>query len=68
MSRTDFASMEEIKQELKILRLKKDINLESLKSNKNAIEDFFEPLTVANRILSPIKGFLFAYLLKRLFR
>ncbi|MFC4219762.1 hypothetical protein [Flagellimonas marina] len=68
MSRTDFASMEEIKQELKILRLKKDINLESLKSNKNAIEDFFEPLTVANRILSPVKGFLFAYLLKRLFR
>jgi hypothetical protein len=60
--------MEEIKQELKILRLKKDINLESLKSNKNAIEDFFEPLTVANRILSPVKGFLFAYLLKRLFR
>ncbi|WP_036385743.1 hypothetical protein [Muricauda sp. MAR_2010_75] len=68
MNKTDFESMKEIKQELKILRLKKDINLEALKSNKNAIEHFFEPLTVANRILSPIKGFLFAYILKRLFR
>ncbi|MFD2098157.1 hypothetical protein [Flagellimonas iocasae] len=68
MSKTDFTSMREIKQELKILRLKKDINLEALKSNKNEFEDFVQPLTVANRILSPLKGFIFAYLLKRLFR
>lgn len=68
MSKTDFTSMREIKQELKILRLKKDINLEALKSNKNQFEDFVQPLTVANRILSPLKGFIFAYLLKRLFR
>ena len=68
MNKTDFASMKEIKQELKILRLKKDINLEALKSNKNTFEGFFQPLTVANRILGPLKGFVFAYLLKRLFR
>ncbi|MER3376560.1 MAG: hypothetical protein RIM83_18115 [Allomuricauda sp.] len=68
MNKTDFASMKEIKQELKILRLKKDINLEALKSNKNTFEGFLQPLTVANRILGPLKGFVFAYLLKRLFR
>ncbi len=68
MSKTDFASIKEIKKELKILRLKKDINLETLKSNKADFEDFFQPLTVANRIFSPVKGFVFAYLLKRLFR
>ena len=68
MNKTDFASMEEIKQELKILRLKKDINLEALKSNKNDFEHFLRPLTVVNQILGPLKGFLFAYFLKRIFR
>lgn len=68
MNKTDFASMKEIKQELKILRLKKDINLEALKYNKNDFEGFLQPLTLANRILGPLKGFIFAYLLKRLFR
>ena len=48
MNKTSFTSMKEIKQGLKILRLKKDINLESLKSNKNAFESFMQPLTVTN--------------------
>ena len=68
MNKTDYTSMAEIKKELRVLRLKKDINLETLKSNKNDFEDFMQPLTVANRILNPLKGFVFAYLLKRLFR
>ena len=68
MNKTDFTSIKEIKQELKILRLKKDINLEALKSNKTDFEDFMQPLTIANRILGPLKGFIFAFLLKKLFR
>ncbi|NJB37707.1 MULTISPECIES: hypothetical protein [Flavobacteriaceae] len=68
MSKTDFNSLAEIQQELKILRLRKEINVELLKSSKDDIEHYFQPMTLAHKIISPVKKIVIAYLLKKVFK
>ncbi len=68
MSKTDFNSLAEIQHELKILRLKKEINVELLKSNKEDFEHFFQPMTLAHKVISPVKKIVIAYLLKKVFK
>ena len=67
-TKNDFESIAEIKRELKILRLKKDISLELLQGNKNDMENLVQPLTLLRSVLGPFKKILVAYFLKKLFK
>ncbi|NAY91749.1 hypothetical protein GTQ34_07460 [Muricauda sp. JGD-17] len=68
MTKVDFESISDIKQELKILRLKKDISLELLESNKYEMENYMQPLSLVNKLLGPLKKMVLGYLLKKLFK
>ena len=68
MNNTNYESLEQIRQDLKVLRLKKEINLEMLKSSRKDFEDMMQPLNLANRILGPVKKIFIAYLLKKVVR
>ncbi|AWX43192.1 hypothetical protein HME9304_00179 [Flagellimonas maritima] len=68
MNKVDYDSISDIKQELKILRLKKDISLEELKSNKDDFEEAMQPLSLINKFISPFKKIAIAYMLKKIIK
>ncbi|GMN04681.1 hypothetical protein MTsPCn5_00690 [Croceitalea sp. MTPC5] len=63
-----YASITEIKKDLRILKLKKDISYELLSGNKEAIQETMQPLNLLNKVVSPFKKVIVAYLIKKVFR
>lgn len=67
MNKNQYNSIAEIKQDLKILRLKRDISYELLHENKEDFEELLTPMTLLNKFLGPVKKIGIAYLLKKIF-
>ncbi|WP_366518839.1 DUF6327 family protein [uncultured Winogradskyella sp.] len=67
MNKATYSSINEIKQDLKILKLKRDISYELLHQNKEDFEELMTPMTLLNKFLSPVKKIGIAYLLKKIF-
>lgn len=63
-----YESLLAIKQDLKILKLKRDISKELLYENKEGFEDFFAPMNLLHKFLGPIKKLGIAYVLKKIFK
>jgi hypothetical protein len=63
-----YESLAEIKQDLKILKLKRDISKELLYENKEGFENYFAPASLMHKILSPVKKLGIAYLIKKIFK
>lgn len=64
----EYTSISEIKQDLKILKLRKEISYELLNGNKEDIQDTMQPLTLLNKIVGPFKKIIIAYLIKKVFK
>ena len=68
MNKTEFESLDDIRQELKILRLKKDISYEMIRSNQEDFQEAIQPLSLVNKVLGPFKRLIFVYLIKKIFK
>lgn len=68
MNSSKFQSLNDIRKELKILRLKKDISYEMIKENKEDLQEVMEPLNLVNKILGPLKKIIIVYLFKKVFK
>lgn len=64
----EYTTIREIKQDLKVLRLKKEISYELLHANKEDFQDTLQPLTLVNKVLGPFKKIIVVYLLKKVFK
>lgn len=62
-----YDSLARIREDLKVLRLQKDISYELLIGNKNDFEEATKPLSLVNKFLNPLKKVVLAYLLKKIF-
>lgn len=63
-----YDSLAQIRQDLKVLKLQREISYELLIGNKNDIEEATKPLSIINKFLSPLKKVVLAYILKRVFK
>lgn len=62
-----YQSLATIREDLKVLKLKKEISYELLKGNKDSFEEATKPLSLVNKLLNPFKKVMIAYLLKKVF-
>lgn len=68
MNSSKFQSLSDIRQELKILRLKKDISYEMIVENKTDFQEVLQPFSLVNKVLGPLKKIITIYLFKKLFK
>lgn len=63
-----YDSLAKIREDLKVLRLQKEISYELLINNKNDFEEATKPLSLVNKLLNPLKKLALAYLLKKIIK
>ncbi|MBS9464306.1 hypothetical protein KIM67_17920 [Flagellimonas sp. 389] len=68
MTNNEFISLNDIRQELKILRLKKEISYEMIRSNKENFHEAVQPLNLVSKVIGPFKKIIVAYLFKKIFK
>ncbi len=68
MSKKQYSSLLEIKQDLKIHKLKRDITFELLNGNKTDFEKHLAPMKIFQKFLSPAKKILVSLLVKKVFK
>lgn len=64
----NYNSMEEVRQDLKILRLKRDISLAELESKKIEVEESFAMSNILSTVVEGVKKYGVFFLIKKLFR